>query len=84
MKSISTPILLMGDLNCSPEDAPVKMLQELGFGLIGDETDTHDTGGRIDFIMYANATVADTVYRVLSDNKVSDHRPVIVTMTLNA
>ena len=84
MKSISSPILLMGDLNCSPEDAPIHMLQDLGFVLIGDETDTHDTGGRIDFIMYANATATDETYYVLSDNKVSDHRPVIAAMTMQA
>ncbi len=80
MERISTPVILMGDLNCNSNDTPITNLKNAGFTFVGDGTSTHENG-RIDYIAYANATVNDVSYCVLTDNKVSDHYPALATLT---
>ena len=84
MQNITTPIILMGDLNCNTNDAPITNLKNAGFTFVGldDNTATHaNGGGRIDYIAYLNMTVTDTDYTVITSNKVSDHYPVVATLT---
>ncbi len=81
IKNISTPVILMGDLNCLVGETPINSLESGGFTLIGDQTATHQNG-KLDHILYTGATVTDVLYRVLTDNAVSDHYPALATFTI--
>ena len=81
MENISTPVILMGDLNCEPHYGPITNLKD-EFVFIGDDTKTHKNG-KLDYIAYANATVTVSDYQVLTDNNVSDHFPAIATLTFS-
>ena len=78
--NITTPIILMGDLNCEPVSGPIGNLSAGGFTFVGDNTGTHKNG-KLDYIAYTNATVTNVTYRVLTTNNVSDHFPAIATLT---
>ncbi len=83
MNNISTPTILLGDLNCGVNSAHLKKLKNAGFTFVGNGTPTHKdpANGQIDHIAYINTTIRDVTYCVLTDNKVSDHYPIIATLT---
>jgi len=83
---INIPIILGGDMNARPEEAPIQLLaSKFNVGNSCSELTTDDDGGKtIDYLMYT----PESAFEVISHEvdyaaaKASDHYPVLVTFKL--
>ena len=84
---VTTPIILAGDFNSTPDSEVLNLLrQSWHVPLKGDDRFTFssvDPQREIDFIMYRPADRFELVeYRVIEEPLASDHRPVLMVLEL--
>jgi endonuclease/exonuclease/phosphatase family metal-dependent hydrolase len=81
----TSPLIIAGDLNATPQDIEIRLLNEAGLDDLGapaGDTTTGDPQKRIDYI-WGRGVVAGQAHSVELKEamKASDHRPVIVNVT---
>lgn len=85
-ENIDIPIILGGDMNARPGEAPVRLLESrFNIGNSTVEPTTDDDGGKtIDYLMYAPGSAFKVISRDVdyAAGQTSDHYPVLVTFKL--
>ncbi len=84
-EGVSTPVILAGDLNSTPDSEVLNLLrQSWHVPMKGDDNFTFssvDPRREIDFIMYRPAERFELMeYRVIDEPLASDHRPVLMVL----
>ena len=83
---INIPIILGGDMNARPEEAPIQLLaSRFDVGSSCSELTTDDDGGKtIDYLMYTPGSAFEVISHEVdyAAAKASDHYPVLVTFKL--
>lgn len=86
----TTPVLIAGDLNATPEDIEIRLLNEFGLDDLGASAGDTTTGDspqkRIDYV-WGRGVVGAQAHTVsgadlLDAKRASDHRPLIVNITV--
>ena len=85
-ENIDIPVILGGDMNARPEEAPVRLLSaKFNVGNSPAEPTTDDDGGKtIDYLMYAPGSAIEVISGMVdyAAGQASDHYPVLVTFKL--
>lgn len=86
-KAGNKPIILMGDLNSLPDSPVIKELQSVFTIISPNGAPTFPANSpteRIDYVMISNgSSYAVTRAEVVNEETASDHRPIVVALTIN-
>ena len=83
----TSPVIIAGDLNAKPDDIEIRLLNEFGLDDLGasagDTTTGDDPPKRIDYVWGRGVVGAQAHSLAVADAvKASDHRPVMVNITV--
>jgi len=86
LKRFHKPVFLAGDFNAEPGSPAIGLLQTNGWTLLSGESFTFPSNAPdrcIDYVFAAPGNACKTIHhQVIADTMASDHRPVLVNVTL--